>query len=272
MNTVSELQRYFSRIGYEGNPSVDLTTLNQLQQLHAAAIPFENIDVLLDRGIDISATAIVEKLIDQTRGGYCFEQNNLYMSALREIGFDVEPLLARVTWMLPENAPAGPRTHMVLRVYLNGAYYLTDVGFGGLVITNPLQFSSAEAQSTDHELFRLIRHQYGYRVEVLLDDTWRPAYDILDAPQEPIDFEVANWFTSRHPDSKFRHNLMMARVTHDTRYALFNNRFTIREKGKQPVQRMLNTDELAQVVADYFMLSVQPNWLPLFERLVNKSL
>ena len=128
-----KLQDYFQRIGFTSSPRADLPTLQALHQLHPAHIPFENIDVLLGEGINLTPNQISNKLIHRRRGGYCFEQNNLLMAVLRDIGFTVEPLMARVVWQQPDDAPAGPKTHMVLRTRIDGMPWLVDVGFGGLV-------------------------------------------------------------------------------------------------------------------------------------------
>ena len=268
---MNNLQNYFTRIGYAEDPSISLATLEKLQQLHTSVIPFENIDVLLGLDVDLKPEAIEKKLIVQGRGGYCFEHNNLFMKVLHEIGFQVDPLLARVTWKQPDNGVAGPRTHMVLRVRINDDVFLADVGFGGLVIPRPLRFGTSEAQTTNHEIFRIIEHKHGYRVDVLISGRWLSAYDVADSPQEPIDFEVANWYTSGHPDSKFRRNLMMARVTRDTRYALLNNRFSIRKKGHPAVKQVLDAQALSHVVSEQFLLPHHPEWQSLFERIVEAA-
>ncbi|QTF93484.1 arylamine N-acetyltransferase [Halomonas sp. BM-2019] len=96
---------YRARIGHEGELSPTLETLRRLQARHVAAIPFENLDILLGRGIDISPRAVETKLIGARRGGYCFEQNALFKRVLEAIGFQVEGLLARVLWMAPSDAP-----------------------------------------------------------------------------------------------------------------------------------------------------------------------
>src|SRR5690606_9412816 len=188
--------------------------------LHPAAIPFENIDVLLGRNINLELPAVFEKLVTAGRGGYCFEHNGMLMEVLRSIGFTVEPLLARVVWRRPEDAAPGPRSHMVLRTFVDDQPWLVDVGFGGLVLTAPLQFNANIVQDTQHESFRLINVPGGYRLEALLDKQWYPVYILGGEPVPDIDFEVANWYTSSHPESHFRHNLMAARTTEDTRYAL----------------------------------------------------
>lgn len=262
-----KIQDYFQRIGFTGSPGADLPTLQALHHLHPARIPFENIDVLLDGTIHLTLDQIGNKLINRQRGGYCFEQNNLLMAVLREIGFTVEPLMARVVWQQPVGAPAGPKTHMVLRTEIDGMPWLVDVGFGGMVLNTPLQFITDLEQQTAHAAYRLSEHGYGYMLEVQLKDQWMPMYHLSLDPLHPIDIEVANWYTSAHPHSKFRHTLMAARTTEDTRYSLLNNRLTLRKIGADPVQTILpDTDALATALTDHFLLPVQPEWLDVLQR------
>src|SRR3546814_6407226 len=94
--------------------------------------------------MDIGADAIDAKLIGQRRGGYCFEQNGLFLRALRAIGFAAEGLIGRVRWMLPDDAPPTPRSHMVVRVTIDGRPWLADVGFGAAVPPQPLAMDSEE--------------------------------------------------------------------------------------------------------------------------------
>ena len=66
-----DLDAYLARIGYDGPRTPTLETLRALHALHPAAIPFEAIDVLLDRGIDLDPAVVDAKLIGAGRGGYC---------------------------------------------------------------------------------------------------------------------------------------------------------------------------------------------------------
>ena len=151
-----DLDRYFARIGYDGPARTDLATLRAIQELHPAAIPFEAIDVLLGRGIDLAPGAVDAKLIAGGRGGYCFEQNGLLRRVLTALGYRVEPLMARVLWNRPAGAPAQPRTHMVLRVELDGVPWLADVGFGSVVPTAPLRLDTEAPQQNPHDTFRVV--------------------------------------------------------------------------------------------------------------------
>src|SRR5215470_125826 len=150
-----DLDAYCARIGYDGPRTPTLATLRALHELHPAAIPFEAVDVLLGRGVDIAPAVVDAKLIGSRRGGYCHEHNGLFKRVLKAIGFPVESLMARVLL----NVPIGktlPRGHVALRVMVDGEPWLADVGFGGCVATAPLRMNTPELQRTRHETFRVL--------------------------------------------------------------------------------------------------------------------
>jgi N-hydroxyarylamine O-acetyltransferase len=261
-----DLDAYFARIGYDGPREPTLAVLRALHALHPAAIPFEAIDCLLDRGVDISPAAVDAKLIHGRRGGYCFEHNSLFARVLQTLGFQVEGLAARVRWNAPPEAPAQPRTHQVLRVQAEGRPWLVDVGFGGCVLTAPLAFEPHLEQATDHDLYRLTPAGEDLRLEVKREPGWIPAYDVSLSPCVPRDYEMANWFTSTHPTSHFRANLLAGRTTPQARYGLLFNRLTTRPVGDAPTVAFLDADGIEAALRDVFGLPVEPAWRPVIER------
>lgn len=266
MTEAIDLDAYFARIGFRGTPAADLSTLQALHRLHPAAIPFEAIDVLLERGIDLEPAAIEAKLVTAGRGGYCFEQNALVRRALAAIGFEVDSLAARVLWNRPADAPPPAFNHMVLRVDLDGQSWLTDVGFGGRVLTQPLDFGDKGEQHTAHDRYRLVAAGRNTLLQVATDDGWRPVYELSHELCVDADYEQANWFTSTHPESKFRRHLIVARTTPDARYALLDNQLTIRRPGGRIERRTLSADAIERALADTFLLPVAPGWRQIVER------
>jgi N-hydroxyarylamine O-acetyltransferase len=260
------LPRYLARIGYRGPVAPTLEVLSALQAAHIAAIPFEAIDALTGAGIDIGSDAVDAKLIGQRRGGYCFEHNGLFLRVLQTIGFAAEGLIGRVRWMLPDDAPPTPRTHMVVRVRLDGRPWMVDVGFGATVPPAPLAMDSEEPQPTRHETYRIIRHGDVWQVAALIEGEWRTLYRIEDTLPPAIDYEVGNWYTSAHPDSHFRHQLIAARTTAEARYGLRDNRLTTRLTDGRIDRRYLTADEIERTLAEIFLLPVQRHWRAAIER------
>ncbi|WP_337186622.1 arylamine N-acetyltransferase [Phenylobacterium sp.] len=265
---MTDLDAYFARIGYDGPRDASLATLRALHRLHPAAIPFEAIDVLLDRGIDISPQAVDAKLIHGRRGGYCFEHNSLFARVLTALGFAVEGLAARVRWNAPPDAPVQPRTHQVLKVTAEGEDWLVDVGFGSCVLTAPLRLVADAEQPTGHDTYRLVAIPGGFAQEVRREAGWVPAYDLSMVPCVPRDYEMANWFTATHPTSHFRSTLMVATTRDEARYGLLFNRLTVRPRAGAPVQTRLDAEGMERTLRDVFGLPVEPAWRGFIERAV----
>ncbi|MBO9544691.1 arylamine N-acetyltransferase [Caulobacter sp.] len=268
-----DLDAYFQRIGYDGPREPTMAVLRAITLKHPDLIPFENLDVLLGRGISIVPADIDAKLIAGGRGGYCYEQNGLLKRVLEALGFQVEGLMARVQWMLPEGAPQRPRSHQVLGVQLDGETWLADAGFGGCVLTAPLRLFSDEVQDTPHGKFRIVDTQTNgvaeRQVQADLSGRWAPLYQVSQGGWAEIDYEQANFFTYTHPSSHFTWSMTVGRTTETARYALKNNRFTHRDlTGAVVEQRDLTVDELEATLRDVIGLPVQPDWKPVLEKVV----
>ena len=250
-----DLAAYFARIGYAGPRVANLEALHAITRHHTTSIPFENLDVLLGHGIDVSPAAVERKLVQERRGGYCFEQNHLLLLALRALGFDATPLSARVRWQHPRDFTPS-RTHLFLRVVIAGEPWLTDVGFGGISLTSAIRLNFEGEQATPHEPRRIVREDDRFFHQVRLGEEWNDACEFTGEEMPPIDRELANWWTSTNPNSKFRQNLMVARAVEDgTRFSLNNREFTHRRGPEIIERRDLGTaDELLELLASRFAL------------------
>ncbi|KQV57692.1 MULTISPECIES: arylamine N-acetyltransferase [unclassified Caulobacter] len=268
-----DLDAYFARIGYEGPREPTMATLRAITQKHPDAIPFENLDVLLGRGISLAPADIDAKLISAGRGGYCYEQNGLLKRVLETLGFQVEGLMARVKWMLPEDAPPRPRSHQVLGVAIDGETWLADAGFGGCVLTAPLRLFSDAVQDTPNGKFRIVDTETNgvaeRQVQADLSGRWAPLYQVSKGGWAEIDYEQANYFTYTHPSSHFTWSMTVGRTTPTARYALKNNRFTHRDiTGAVVEQRDLSVSELEATLRDVIGLPVEADWMPVLEKVV----
>ncbi len=121
-----DLDAYCARIGWTGctvGPGLwtgTSTMLAALMLAHMAAIPFENLDVLLGRGVRVDLDSVFAKLVTARRGGYCFEHGTLFQAALRALGIEAVAHAARVLLVAPK--AEAPRTHMFLTVGLHGTH------------------------------------------------------------------------------------------------------------------------------------------------------
>ncbi len=217
-----DLDAYFQRIGYSGEGTPTLETLQAIHYRHALTIAFENLNPFLRWPVPLDAQSLQQKLVRDRRGGYCFEQNLLFSHALKAIGFRVMGLAARVVNNVPEGTIL-PRTHMLLRIDLGATPYVADVGFGGMTLTGPLRLESGIEQPTPHEPFQLTSAGKDFLMQAKIAGNWRTLYRFTLEEQSLPDYEVTNWYVSTHPKSRFVTSLIAARPDRDRRYALFNN-------------------------------------------------
>lgn len=259
-----DVDAYCARLGYHGPRTA---TLRALHALHPAAITFEAIDVLLGRSVDLTPAAVDAKLIRANRGGYCYEQNGLFRRVLVTIGFEVESLLGRVRWLAPAGSPPRPRTHMALRVMVDGEPWSADVGFGSSVPTSPLRLDRSEPQPTAHEPFRVLPFgTASLLVQARRDGKWLSLYEVTLESQLDVDHELANWFTATHPGSLFRQHLVVARATPKARYTLLDGQLTVRRPTGEVERRRLGPEGIERALRETFGLPVEHAWRSLIER------
>jgi N-hydroxyarylamine O-acetyltransferase len=245
---------YCQRINYHGSRIPTLATLQALVKQHTSAIAFENLDSFSGETVATDLPAITHKLLEQGRGGYCFEHNTLLWHVLQELGFKVSGLASRVRWNVPDEIVT-PIGHMMLKVMIDDVPWLVDAGFGGLTVTAALQLDSDATQATPHEDFRITQQGTNRTLCVWLNDHWKPLYEFDDREFLLPDYAVWNWFTCTSPVSPFTSNLMCARPVTDGRHALINNCYTWRGKDGQTVTRQLQSaDELVDVLKTAFAL------------------
>lgn len=254
-----DLDAYFARTGYAGPRTPTLAALHGIVAAHAQSIPFENLDVLLGRGINLDLAAIEQKLIHGRRGGYCFEQNTLLLAVLEALGFQAKPISARVRLQRPRDFTP-PRTHVFLRVELDSESWLADVGLGSSSLTCAIRLHTDAEQTTPHEPRRIVREGAKLFHQARLGDEWIDVCEFTLEEMPPIDRELANWYTSAHPQSHFRNRLVAARAAaNGGRLAVLNHEFTRRRAdGSSEKHAIASAEELLAILAEHFGLHFPP--------------
>jgi N-hydroxyarylamine O-acetyltransferase len=250
-----DLDGYLTRIGAESQLAPSLEALISLHRAHCAAIPFENLDILLGREIVLDIPSLEAKLVRARRGGYCFEQNTLFQAVLEALGYEVTALAARVR---TGTTSIRPRTHMLLRVDLPEGAFLADVGFGGDGPVHPIPLaegSEAWLGGVGHRL----RREGDLRVlEGNTAGEWSDLYAFTLEPQYPVDFAMASHFTSTYPRSPFVLNLIVQRSWPERRAFLRNRDLVVREAGVTEASSVRDPEHLLGVLATVFDLQFPP--------------
>lgn len=260
-----DIDSYLARIGYGGPRAPTLETLRALSALHPAAIPFENLDVLMRRPIRLDIDALTEKLVHAGRGGYCFEHNALFQAALAALGFDVRAVAARAYWRYPDGA-ANPRSHMALIVDLPEGEHLADVGFGSLSLTGPLRLATDSVQETPHGRFRIVPAGAEIRLEAETGEGFLPVYQLSTHEQVAADWAVLSWYVSTFPQSRFVTSLIAARQVADRRYGLLNDTLATHHRDGRSERQVLRTaDEIEDALRGLFGISVPDGFRAVLE-------
>lgn len=260
MFSKADLDAYFDRIAYGGPAAATLATLAALHARQPDAIAFENLDVLLGRPIMLDPASLHRKLVGAGRGGYCFEQNGLLLAVLKSLGFRATGIAGRVRFNMPAERVTG-RSHMMIRVDLPEGPYLADVGFGGLAQTIPLAMVPDLEQASALDRHRLHPVPEQGEGEVMLqawiEGAWSDVVRFGQTPQLQIDYEMANWFTSTHPNSLFVGNLVATRTGADARLRLFNAELTTRfADGRVEVRPLAGLDAVIAVLKNEMRLNL----------------
>ena len=216
-----EIEKYLKRINID-NCSDSLTDLRKLQQSHLVNIPFENLDVVVGRPINLDFDHLFDKIISRNRGGYCFELNILYSFLLKALGFSPKPVLGRVWLRNPEEIP--PRNHLAHLIEKEGETFITDVGFGGLTTRIPLNIHDLSETNDNDGLVRILPlADNQFMVQRKVGDDWSNQYSFENVQISKEDISISNYYMSTNPKSHFYNDKFIGKFTEDGRIGLFNN-------------------------------------------------
>jgi N-hydroxyarylamine O-acetyltransferase len=254
-----DIDGYFARIGLDIPDEPSLEALHRIAAAHVSTMPFNNLAILRGHAIKLDVGALNRKLIAEGLGGYCFEHNGVLLNVLTALGYRVTPLGARVMLDAPRSV-VRPRTHFFLRVDIDDEPWLVDVGFGALSPTAAINLARDTEQPTPHETRRIVEEDGRMFHQALLRGVWSDCYEFTLDVMHPIDREIANWWTSTSPVSRFTNNLIVARAGPDgRRITIENHTFTIREAdGVGRTQAIRSADELLSILEGQFGISFPP--------------
>jgi N-hydroxyarylamine O-acetyltransferase len=259
-----DLDAYLARIGFDARrggprtgppaPSGPLSTIDDIAALmraHMTAIPFENLDVLLGRGVRVDLDSVADKLVTAGRGGYCFEHGTLFQAALRALGVDVTAHAARVLLVAPK--AEAPRTHMFLTVGDGGGTtWVLDPGFGGPGPVVPVPLVEGQEARHGRDVHRLVRRDGEWVLEGLVNGAMTALWTSKLEPELPVDFALANHYVSTFPESLFVTRIMIRALTPEGRVSAMNRDVTVLRDGVAEKRQLADRRELRSLLAAHF--------------------
>jgi N-hydroxyarylamine O-acetyltransferase len=235
-------EAYLRRLGLQAPIAADLDGVRRLQRAHLEAIPFENSSVLRGEPILLEEPRLVRKVVDEGRGGFCFELNGAFAWLLGVLGFEVALLPGRF-W---GDTGLGPvNEHLALRVTLDGEAWLVDVG-AGFSFREPLRLVVGPEQDDPGGRFRLvtpaddpasIEVEWRHR-----DGRWVPHYRFQDRPVGLDAFRAVCEHLRTSPDSPFTRGWICARALPDGWATLDGDHLVVTEGAARLDERLAGAD------------------------------
>ena len=245
-----DVDAFLKRIGYAGAIAPSEDTLKGLHRAFVTAVPFENLDIHLGRRIVLDEAAFFDKIVAQKRGGFCYELNGLFAAVLRELGFDVTLLSARV---FDGNGDMGREfVHLTLLVTLDKRW-IADVGFGDWA-AEPLWLDTEAVQPVDRASFRVMRdgQRYGVEKKDESDGGWKRRYSFELTPRRLSEFSEICADLQTAEDSFFRRHRMCTRCTPQGRLTLTEDKLIVTADGARREIAIEGEGAYRQALLDHF--------------------
>lgn len=251
------LPAYFERIHYSGDTSPTLANLRAIHRAHLKTIPFENLNIHMPKPIILDESALFTKIVEENRGGFCFEQNGLFHDVLTELGYDVQRLEANVHQSGDDfGVPMG---HMCLLVTIDGVRYLADVGFGTSFI-EPILIDTSEVQEQSVGRFKIemdgaTAYYYSQGIGA---DSMSIGYRFFLTPHELADYESACHYMQTSPKVHFTQKRVCSRWSDDGRITLSDDKFIVTTWDGQRTETAISDEtHWHELLQEHFGISVQ---------------
>ena len=233
-------QAYLNRINYQGSVEPTAAVLKALHYQHMLTVPFENLDIYLGKSIVLNQTTFYHKIVEQKRGGFCYELNGLFAKLLQELGFQVTLLSGRVA--IPTGGYGADFGHLALLVELDDYSWLVDVGFGDS-FREPIGFGPVSEQVRN--AYRLVAEEAGYWILLQRPKSAQQEsslYLFTLEPRKLEDFKNLCLYQQTSPDSIFTKGRLCTKAT-------IEGRITLRDKvllittGTEKQEYPVNSEE-----------------------------
>jgi len=245
-----DLEAYLDRIRYSGEVAPNFDTLRGMHLAHFLNVPFENLDISRGVRIEVDEDVNFEKIVRRRRGGFCLELTGTFARALRQIGFRVDVIGARV---LTEGHLSHPMSHMTLIVHLDEDW-IADVGFGGRIV-EPLRLNQRGGQVFG--MRRYVVENDGDHWFVTCTETGYDAltYTFVLQPREFEEFhDVCHWLQTSS-DSRFTQGDVISLATQTGRATLARGRF-ITFDGVTREERGVPLEEQQAIIRERFGMEI----------------
>lgn len=249
-------EKYLARLRAPRPSALTAEALRALTRAHLEQVPFENLEIFRQRRCpSLEPEDLYRKVVEEGRGGYCFELNKLFYLLLRELGYDCYCAAARIPY---RRSDPRPLSHRTIIVRAEGGRWLCDVGFGGPSPKGAMLLDAGEqvvegerfSSRTEDGVLTVYRHD---------PDGMQPLTCFRDEPAPEVDFDVLNGYWGYHPGSVFTQKPVLYRCIPGGILSLKGDEFTVTRRGETVQSRQISgEEELSDLLAGSFGLALPP--------------
>jgi N-hydroxyarylamine O-acetyltransferase len=251
------IQHYLERIHFTKTVEISKSVLFELQRLHLKHIPFENLDIHYNSKINLDVTAFYTKIITQKRGGFCYELNGLFYQLLKEIGFKVKMISAKV--YSKDKKYGQEYDHLTIMATINNQDYLVDVGFGQFT-HEPLKFSLNNELIDDFGTFQFDKFDSNYfRINEMNNNTLTPIHIFKTTARQLVEFKNMCHYHQTSTKSHFTKKKVITKLTENGRVTLNNDLLKITNGTTIKEVRFKETEKFEFYLKKYFDLEIENN-------------
>jgi N-hydroxyarylamine O-acetyltransferase len=236
--------------GYRNHDIKTLDDISQLVQRHLATFNFTSIKVLLHNELSLENDFLIQKIVVEKQGGYCFEHNKLMFEVLQYLGFEVTALFGRVLLNRDINVP---QTHRITLLKYNDDFYIVDVGFGALSPSLPIKFGKVSTTTSQNTEYLITDYKDNkLALQIVKDKAYFTLYSFDLQRYHDNDFEMGHFYSHQHPKANFVNNFVISKIYHDKVHSIVNNRYQIIQKSKTEVIMIKNEAQLEMILKEVF--------------------
>lgn len=244
------IKEYTNRIGFHKKICIDEETLIGLHDHHVCSVPFEDLDIHLNKPLSLAPDALFEKVVRERRGGFCYELNTLFCALLKQIGFECRIVSART--YQEEDVLSVPFDHMSLLVYLDDIW-LVDVGYGNLFIEPiRLQENVVVEGHSKHFRINMLDDSVCLLSESIDGKNFTKRYQFETTARSVDEFQEQCLFKQQSPDSYFVKNLICTLPTETGRKTILNNQFSFKTKESKSETTIESSSMLDALLKEKF--------------------
>ena len=248
------IEKYLDRIKYSGELKPNLDLLKKLQKNHLLNIPFENLDIHFNVPIKLNIDQIYEKVVQNNRGGFCYELNGLFYELLRFLGFNAKRISARVYNKYNRYSPEFD--HFTIIVKIDNVDYLTDVGFGEFIF-EPLELQLGKIQNDERGRYSFDKYDDGYlRINKIEDGVHKPEFIFKNVARNLVEYKEMCEYHQSNPNSHFMKKRLISLPTINGRVTISGNSLEVTENKKVIEIKIKNETEFEKQLWDKFKITI----------------